>query len=1055
MLPITSTPEFHAVFAADLDAVQGRAAEALDTLCASPGDESAQGVLHNALHGLKGLAGIAGSQAIEATVTLLSQLTGAAAALARRGEVARAGAVFNFCRASGYDLRALCADTTEGRAQDAQAAAARLREAAQRDWPDLLDDRSSDGEANSPAAGTRPGTSPAATASPSSASGDADDVLAFLQDLGVETPAPPASGTAARDEDRFTEFPGNLPPAALAPKSEPRATDPVLASPRGAAAAVDAEMLQYFIPETEEYCEGIEAALAAWEQSPDAAEPRLTLLRLYHTIKGAANSIGLTALGELAHSLEDVFETERTGADAAEKPPVLPAAVQRRIGAHSVEAIRAFLRAATEGRSAPIPPRAAELLDEIQRAGVESQQLASESKSELEPADSKEAASVSSDSVSAPAATREPVVDEVTFESPGARIDSGTLDRLMDLVGELSVSRNRLLAKVESFTAMSRELESCKGRLLKLVSDFQDRHEYSVNRTFRSGGPGGKEGVRLSGFGDLEFDQYDELNILARQLVEIGTDTGELIDQSRRFFASFTDDTDKFRKTSGHLQEAITHVRMVPLATLLRRLRRVALEAAGKEGKEIELETLGGDTRLDKVIAEGVFSPLLHLVRNAVSHGIESPERREAAGKPRTGRLVLRASQRSNQAIIELEDDGGGLDFDAIRMRALRTGLLTADAADFWDEARLTNLIFHPGFSTRETAGDVAGRGIGLDAVLQQIARLGGLIEITSRAGRGCTFTLKLPLTLAIGQAMFIACGGQRFALPLNFVDRLVSWRPGDLSRDDDGQEFLRVPDSAEPLPFLRLDTLLGLPRQTRRLAAKGVRGGAAAAGETDNALAVVAKIADKRVVLSIDAMLRRAETVTKPLGPLLEQHPFFSSATIDADGSVVLILDVPRLGQGFFSRQGVYALVQTTPAAQPAEPQPAPALAPEAEAVLIVDDSLSVRKVAEKYATELGYAVETASDGIVALEKLGARKFALVLTDLEMPRMHGFELLAEIRRNAATRALPVIVVTSRQAEKHSRQAAALGANDYLIKPFSKAQLGERMAACLAAVAKA
>ena len=766
--------------------------------------------------------------------------------------------------------------------------------------------------------------------------------------------------------------------------------------------------------------------------------------------------------------MEGAFDGERGPAEGDDEeaeaapgpllPPLAPA-LQRRLAATSIEVIRDFLRHASAGKGGETPPRASALLAEIQRLQTEAATASRAEPAAVDPAPSPAAPA-------APAATEDPAAaaswaqvspaepEEATFESPGARVDSGTLDRLMDLVGELSVSRNRLLAKVESFTSMSRELESCKGRLLKLVSDFQDRHEYSVNRNGNGhnhspgtpGGAGGSRGgkdpggVRLSGFSDLEFDHYDDLNILARQLVEIGADTGELIDQSRRFFASFTDDTDKFRKLSAHLQETITQVRMVPLASLLRRLRRVALEAAGKEGKEIEFETLGGDTRLDKIIAESVFSPLLHLVRNAVSHGIESPARRAAAGKPAGGRLVLRASQRSNQAIIELTDDGGGLDFDAIRRRAVSAGLLAAEAADTWEEARLTNLIFLPGFSTRDTAGDVAGRGIGLDAVLQQVARLGGLIEIASRTGRGCTFTLKLPLTLAIGQAMFVRSGGQRFALPLNFVDRLATWRPDDLSCDDRGQEFLRVPDSSEPVPFLRLDALLGLPRQLQQQA-----GADGAAGDR---LAVITKLADKRVALTIDGMLRRAETVTKPLGPLLEQHPFFSSATIDTDGSVVLILDVPRLCHGVLARQGLFALVQTSAVAT-SEPVAAAVAAPTA-AVLVVDDSLSVRKVAEKYATELGYQVETASDGLVALEKLQAGKFSLVLTDLEMPRMHGFALLAEIRRHEATRKLPVIVVTSRQADKHRRQAAALGANGYLIKPFTKTQLGENIAACLA-----
>ncbi|MBV9127637.1 MAG: response regulator, partial [Verrucomicrobia bacterium] len=212
------------------------------------------------------------------------------------------------------------------------------------------------------------------------------------------------------------------------------------------------------------------------------------------------------------------------------------------------------------------------------------------------------------------------------------------------------------------------------------------------------------------------------------------------------------------------------------------------------------------------------------------------------------------------------------------------------------------------------------------------------------------------------------------------------------------------------------------------------------------------------RFALSIDAVLRRAETVSKPLGPLLGEHPLFSAATIDNDGSVVLILDLPRLGQNYFARRGLHALVQAAPtaSASPADAAGSGASTPAAApAVLIVDDSLSVRKIAEKYATELGYQVETASDGLVALEKLQARRFALVLTDLEMPRMHGFELLAQIRGNEVTRALPVIVVTSRQAAKHRERADALGASDYLVKPFSKVQLGNKMADCLRASAAA
>ena len=1092
MLPIASSPEFHAVFAADLAALHKRVGEALATLCDRPGDESAQGDLHNALHGLKGLAGIAGSRPIEGSVTLLDRLARTAAQAQTRGNRAQAVGLFAFCRNAAHgELRTLCLAGhvgENGSTSDAHDAARRLRASARREWGDLLfgefdlEDEIENPPASSSVAAADAGDETAAerfaeiaathqpetcvpdatstTTAPVCAAAAEDDVLAFLHDLGIASAPPPA--------EVAVETIATLPPTPV---------------PSTVETAVEQEMLQYFIPETEEYCEGIEAALAQWEQQPQSDEPRLTLLRLYHTIKGAANSIGLSALGGLAHTLEDVFEEQHAHANGSSEVvspdmPPLPVEAQRAVGAASVEVIRAFLRQAAAGNGTAAPACADELLARIAQLQIEARAAQeAAATTPTEPAEPTVAEAVwesaaasesdSSEKIAPVPPTQLPLPPVVVaeepaaiFESPGARIDPATLDRLMDLVGELSVSRNRLLAKVESFAGISNELEECKSRLLKLVNDFQERHEYSVQRPAHGGGNGNNgsssrfdphTGVRLSGFSELEFDQYDELNILARQLVEIGADTGEIIDASRRFFLGFTEDTDRFRKASTQLQEAITQVRMVPLAPLQRRLRRVALEAAGKEGKEIVLETLGGETRLDKVLVEGVFSPLLHLVRNAVSHGIESPERREAAGKPKAGRLVLRATQRSNQAVIELEDDGGGLDFDAIRRRAVRSGRLTPEAAAEWSDQRMTNLIFQPGFSTREAAGDVAGRGIGLDAVLQQVARLGGLVEIASRAGRGCTFTLKLPLTLAIGQAMFVAAGGQKFALPLAFVDRLVPWRPETLARDADGQTLVRVPDSTEPIPFLHLDALFNLPSQPRQPEAATLAG-------AEHALAVVARVADKRFALSIDAVLRRAETVSKPLGPLLGEHPLFSAATIDNDGSVVLILDLPRLGQNYFARRGLHALVQAAPtaSASPADAAGSGASTPAAApAVLIVDDSLSVRKIAEKYATELGYQVETASDGLVALEKLQARRFALVLTDLEMPRMHGFELLAQIRGNEVTRALPVIVVTSRQAAKHRERADALGASDYLVKPFSKVQLGNKMADCLRASAAA
>jgi chemosensory pili system protein ChpA (sensor histidine kinase/response regulator) len=1166
MLPIVATSEFSRIFSSELSSLLDRARKAIETLCERPADEAAQTEILAAYHSMGSMGGMARATAIEKMGRLFERLVDVASTFGL-SDPERALSIYFFCQAHLTGVREIVGVTLAGREDDAEVQAEQMRKAVHRIWGDYYyeqprieatpESRASGLQPTSVRAapppeetpeekaariGTISGGEPAESAKP-----DEDDVLDFLAEMGIAAeaknapPPPPPTvefpppGAMPRELRSVVEPLDIKPPLPAAlPRAEipSRSTDgsltfvsasrpPISAnspSPVEREVKVDMEMLQFFIPETEEYCDTMDRAIETWETRPFDSIPQQTLLRLYHTIKGAANSIGLSHLGRLAHGMEDLFtaideERLRLGHDqkislaaksvqvlrqclhrATSTPPVftVPATLEELLkrleritgtagatdfdeaetaaGTESArpvdESAAAFSQVVVE-KVPSTPLTAAEELEEradriIKEAAGEPSAVTADAHTDaeksVEPAHADFAPEA--DRIDEPAvattidAAAEDDSSETFLESQtAARIEPKRLDLLMNLVGELIVGRNQLLTRLQTFNQLQRELEAAKNRLLDVVNDFQEKYEYSPvdggvippragapvppglgmrrTRTATAGSDPGGEAAAPVGFSDLEFDRYDDLNILCRALVEIGADANEIITQSGRFIASFNDETDRFSKTASRLQETITAVRMSPLDALFRRLGRVAQEVADKEGKTIAWETEGGATKLDRVVIDQIFQPLLHLVRNAVSHGIESAELRNSREKSANGRLTLRATQRSGQVLIELEDDGGGLDLEAIRLQAVERGLLAPDA--HLDEARLINLIFQPGFSTAKSVTDISGRGIGMDVVRREITRLNGSIEIKTRAARGMTIGLRLPLTLTINQAAFVDVGGETYALPANFLDRVVAIQPDDVLRRADGQEMISLGDKIAPL--VRLDALFEVPAS-------------ADVERPTEQQAVVVQLADEPLALAVDRNLGRQDIVVKTLGPVLLSHPFFSGGTVGADGRVILVLDLPGIAQQVFESSGLVALVRAQSLAAPSAPA-----APEAPAegdrrslppVLIVDDSLSVRKVAEKYVGELGFRTETAADGVAALEKIKRNPYLLVMTDLEMPRMHGFDLLAAIRKHEPTRELPVIVVTSRNADKHRWQARELGANDYITKPFSKEQLLEK-----------
>ena len=780
-------------------------------------------------------------------------------------------------------------------------------------------------------------------------------------------------------------------------------------------AEISEEMLSFFYIEAAELLENIEREALAWERTPEDSSTVQSLFRLFHTLKGAANSMGVTNVGGVSHKLEDLLEAivEQRFPERRKELSTLVLS--------SVDIVRKLVedtRAKVHGKRLP----------ELRRLeqGLEAYRT-------LPPLPGATVCSPmpAQKPLTSPESQEEKSVKKIVKkeESSVIRVTSQRLEKLMNLMGEVVISRSRLDAKILDILRLREELSLSRSRLVELVYGFQDRHEYSSR--YASSAPLGSENDRAvkpgilqregqqrgseeeeDGFSELEFDRYDEFNILARNLVEIGADTAEIVSQLDRFFESLSDESSQFNKTTSQLQDEIVRIRMVPLSPLIQRLHRAVLDAGEKEGKQIEFESEGADTLLDKSIMDQLYTPLLHVVRNAVSHGIEDEPTRLALGKPAQGKVTVRAHQHSNQVVIKVSDDGQGLDFESIRDEAIRRGVVSREQAT--DQKLLTEFIFKIGFSTSGVLTDVSGRGIGMDVVRQEIKKLNGTIHVASDRGRGCTFEMRLPLSLSINEALIVRAGHQVFALPLHYIERVVKVKEEEIAQLDNEGDVVCIQDAW--IPVLRLSHMLGMNEQSI--------GG----------LFVVVRVAEKRWAVQVSSVIRKQDIVVKPLGLFLNEHPFFFGVTLFGDGSMVMILDILNLIQasgGSLSDGSTQKveLEQTSPEVQ------------KHGKVLVVDDSLSIRKIAENYVSELGFEVDLARDGLEALERLRGGRYDLVLTDLEMPRVHGFELIAEIRRNPLTLSTPILVVSSRDSEKHRRKAAELGANGFLVKPFSRDHL--------------
>jgi chemosensory pili system protein ChpA (sensor histidine kinase/response regulator) len=848
---------------------------------------------------------------------------------------------------------------------------------------------------------------------------------------------------AFKERYRFA-FPVDVPPlnlsapksnsaAALLDEEEHEIVSPVTGSYFDALPIDDevpAEILEFFQPEAEEHLQIVSDCLLSLEGNNNPEEIN-KLFRAIHTVKGSAAQVGLKRLGAIAHRVEDLIGRIRDG-ELEPTPQVVDLCLA------STDVLKKTLQK--------------QWADEAEmRTGVDSllAQIAEfapldvEETEQAQPAENEASAEVAPTAPAARVQTGDKQ-QQVAAAAKSVRISLARLDRMMNTVGELVINRTRMVGRVTELERLVETLSFSKERLQGKVAEFQEKYEYNKLNSGSFSAPkqaptrqmltsaAAGDSSFWSEFSELEMDRYDDVNILSRSMTEISADVNEVLAQLGGFIGRVEGDIDEFTKLAHHLQDEITAARMVPIGTLYSRLSRAVRDAAKSADKLVELDLSGSETELDNNIIQQISDPLVHLLRNSVAHGIEFPMERTASGKAETGRVTLRAYHRGNHIYIEVEDDGRGIDYDRVRHAAIDRGLVSMETADRLTERDLREMLFHPGFTTAPSKTELAGRGVGLDVVRANLNALNGEIEIHSTTGQGTKFTLKVPLTLIISPALFVRCGTANFALPLAVVEEIRRIRADEIE-DVGGKLLTKVRDVVTEV--VRLDTHLGLPTL-----------------EPVNGYfrMVVANADNRQIGLIVEEVLGKDEIVIKSLGEYLRRVKLFPGTTIAPDGSLILLIDLNRMvASEPNERRSLQASASAARIFAPGSAAIAKGTIPteaidrvqHERVVVVADDSISVRKFVGRMLEKSGYRVILASDGLEAAELIAQHGCHLVITDLEMPRMTGYELMVQLRQSPTTRRIPVMVVTSRAGAKHRDRAMKEGAAAFLTKPVQEDQL--------------
>lgn len=772
---------------------------------------------------------------------------------------------------------------------------------------------------------------------------------------------------------------------------------------------LDADLLPVFLEEGRDMLPQMGQALRIWQKSPGDIIAPQSVLRLLHTIKGSARMAGAMGLGQHMHEMETRIEQmTRFGMPSA-------AALDEMLARHD-HGLQLFEELQNPQAASP-----AQTAGKFQQAGAPAAPVADATA----PAHGVVELTPLMPLPKANFVNPQPILaTKAAAPVPLVRVRADILDRLVNQAGEVSISRSKLETEVGTIRLSLTEMTENVARLRDQLREIEMQAETQI--TSRMAHSADRE------FDPLEFDRFTRLQELTRMMAESVNDVGSVQQTLARTVDNASADLTAQGRLTRELQQDLMRVRMVQFASIAERLYRVTRQTSKEIDKRVNLDIRGSAVEIDRSVLERMTGPFEHLLRNAIVHGIETREQRHAAGKSDIGELLVEIRQEGNEVVIQFSDDGQGLDLDRIRDKAQVTGLL--GDGEGASDAEVTDLIFHSGFSTAEQITELAGRGVGMDVVRSEAAALGGRVVVVSEAGKGAHFTIYLPLTLAVTQVVIVTTGAQTYAVPSVLVEQVQQLKTNPLAAAyNDGAIMWQ--NQRVPMHYLA-----------------GILGNRDAVAVTQQYSPImILKSGNDRVAIHVDEILGNREVVVKNIGPQLARMIGIAGATVLGSGEIVLILNPVPLAQRF-AHESVRA-PRLTPADLPdamgavAELVHSRSAAPTAEPVqglrtqhivMVVDDSLTVRRVTQRLLAREGYQVVLAKDGVDALEHLQSITPDVMLVDIEMPRMDGFDLTRNVRNDERTRGIPIIMITSRTAAKHRNYAMELGVNEYLGKPYQE-----------------
>ena len=874
-----------------------------------------------------------------------------------------------------------------------------------------------------------------------------------LSDVPAEpVPAPAMAPPPAAPKAPAARPAAAPPPASVAPVAEEMVTE-----------RLDPEMLEIFLEEASDLLASIEESLTRWRSSRGDKTAVSELKRQMHTLKGGARMAGAMTLGSLGHHTESLIGEVENGRVTADNELM-----------DLLDEVHDALAAMLERmqNQKPVPTFAQVSAKVMGRLGIQvpTRPVAAPAPGVAATTTPVPAAAVPTEAFETPAshsdgeATAEPFIDQRhDQEEPGEmmaasdrrgqiRVKTSLLNDLVNYAGEVSIARSRMEQQIFGLRENLAELNRNVTRFRDQIRELEIQSETQIiARAQTTASQAGED------FDPLEFDRFSRLQTLTRGLAESLHDLFTIRSNLDNHASQAETVLVQQARTNTELQEGLMRTRMIGFSSQGARLRHIVRQTSREVGKRIDLELIGADVEVDRTVLERMIGPFEHMIRNSIDHGIEPEDVRKRAGKPATGKITIATSHEGGEIVIRLADDGAGLNLAAIRRKAIERGLMKSGTNLSDDE--LMQFILMAGFSTAGKVTQISGRGVGMDVVHNEVKQLGGSITVDTRAGEGTTFIIRLPLTLSISQALMVRAGEQLFAVPLPAVVNILEVPVEDLNSIRVGRKpLLNFQDQV--YPFMHLAARLGIsspPPAGRKVPVLLGRSGG------------------RQVAIQVDGLAGTREVVIKPLSEQLSGIDGLAGATILGDGSVVLILDVPGL---WLTEEGIHmapaadatmprlsavprraeeinessfdpdltagaeAMTEEVPArASYSTPLAAAATVRTRPVVMVVDDSITVRKVTQRLLQKAGVDVLLAKDGLDAVEQLNDQMPDLMLVDIEMPRMDGYELTTHVRNDLRLREIPIIMITSRAGDKHRDKAFSLGVNLYMTKPYQEDQL--------------